>query len=173
MVLITAFIILVSGCSSNKYVQLPYSLENAYKNTDVIDILNGNKTYNTDKLEEFMNSVKNGEKKKVRIVSYHKGNKEKFEKSDWNYPEQIYDLSFNGKNINVISYSTASASSENKLMETFSKIYKTINMVVSKYDTQYVLNGSNGNRIIVLSIAKNGYIDEDAQKYIHKVLNEQ
>ncbi|MDV3428520.1 MAG: DUF4362 domain-containing protein [Bacillota bacterium] len=162
------FLVLLFGCSSDKYVSLPYSIKNAYKNNNVIDIYCGNKYYNLDKLESFISSVKNGEKEKIRIVSYNYD--ERLGKLLLDYPEHIYDLSFDGKRINIIIYNTMS-SSENKLIKTDSKSFKAINKIESKNDTQYVIE-SNNDRIVILSAVKNGCIDDNVQKYIEEKLKE-
>lgn len=54
-------------------------------------------------------------------------------------------------------------------MGTDSKSFKTINKIESEIDTQYVIENNN-DRIIILSAAKNGWINEDTQKYIEEKL---
>lgn len=84
------------------------------------------------------------------------------------YPDHIYDLSFDGKKLNIIMYGTVS-SSENKLKKTDSKSFKAINKVESENDTQYVIE-SNNDRIVIMSAVKNGRVDENTQKYINEKL---
>lgn len=169
VILIVLFIMFLSGCTSNKYIQLPYSVQHAYSNNDIIDIQDGNKYYNVEKIEEFINCVKNGENKKVCIVKYHTGMDDRF---DWDAPQQIFYLSYNGRYINLTRYSTNSIPSGGRIMKTDSIKYTAIDKVVTDEDIQYELVGDKNKKIVILSLVKNGFIDSKSQKYLDTVIKE-
>ena len=64
--------IICFGCSKKNKVYFnsaPYTIETAQKNDDVIRTNNGT-SYNTEKLDKFLENVKNGTNGKVRITQY-------------------------------------------------------------------------------------------------------
>jgi hypothetical protein len=159
--------ILISGCSTNKYIEIPYSIQRAYANNDVIDIQDGNRSSNIDRIEEFIISVRDGKKSSVRIVSYHADMDNKF---DWDNPQRILDLSYNGKVIRVTDYGKQSSSQRVEMVKTGSYKFTTINKVMTNEDINYILGG-NGKEIVILSLVKNGFIDNESQKYLNSIFN--
>lgn len=167
-ILILIFTIFAFGCSNDNnigaknYIEIPYTIQHAYENNDVIDIQNGNKSYNTERLEEFIN----GKIKKVRIVSYHMGLDDKF---DWENPEMIYDLSNDGKEIILSRYSTHSIPSDGRITKTSSDRFTSIGKDIKPSDMQYIVYREK-KVVVILSLVKNGFIDDVTREYLDNML---
>lgn len=71
MVLLALIMFFCIGCGKNNrlaYNESPYTSETAVKNGDVVNVQG--RQFNAEKLEKFMENVKNNKKDKVRITNY-------------------------------------------------------------------------------------------------------
>lgn len=97
LIILICFIMLICmGCSEQSkhtYNTSPYTSETAIKNGDVVDI--HGKQYNVEKLENFLENVKNNKKDKIRITGYTTEG-----------GAIITDLEYDGKKINYTYDST-------------------------------------------------------------------